>query len=97
MKKLLFIVNSSLLFVSFPQIRDNSNTYDNPLMGVGSFTAAKYGTRCPAHEYGTELNAALLYVRFPVWEAACRNSESNIIGFSATNKNTKVERQPQVY
>ena len=95
MKKLLFIANSSLLFVSFPQIRDNSNTYDNPLMGVGSFTAAKYGTRCPAHEYGTEQRP--FYMRFPVWEAACRNSESNIIGFSATKKNTKVERQPQVY
>ena len=24
-----------------------------PLTGFGSFTAAKYGTRCPAHEYGT--------------------------------------------
>ena len=24
------------------------------VMGYGLFTAATYGTRCPAHEYGTE-------------------------------------------
>ena len=36
----------------FPQIRNIPSAYNKPLMGFGSFTAAKYGTRCPAHEYG---------------------------------------------
>ena len=41
------------MVICFPPIRNIPSAYNKPFMGFGSFTAAKYGTRCPAHEYGT--------------------------------------------
>ena len=41
------------MVICFPQIRNIPSAYNKPLTGFGFFTAAKYGTRCPAHEYGT--------------------------------------------
>ena len=38
------------MVICFPQIRNIPSAYNKPLTGFGSFTAAKYGTRCPAHE-----------------------------------------------
>ena len=41
------------MVICFPQIRNIPSAYNKHVTGFGSFTAAKYGTRCPAHEYGT--------------------------------------------
>ena len=41
------------MVICFPQIRNIPSAYNKHVTGFGSFTAAKYGTRCPAHEYST--------------------------------------------
>ena len=48
----------NLLVICFPQIRNIPSAYNKPLTGFGSLTAAKYGTRCPAHEYGMSYSCA---------------------------------------
>ena len=41
------------MVICFPQIRNIPSAYNKHVTGFGFFTAANYGTRCPAHEYGT--------------------------------------------
>ena len=46
------------MVICFPQIRNIPSAYNKHVTGFGSFTAEKYGTRCPAHEYGKPYSCA---------------------------------------